>query len=477
MTAPRTERALPAGAGPASMLFWLLLGTGAMLVGALDARVGPMVAQFGIGALALVYGLVVFWRHGGRQVSAAGLYSLASAVFVGAAGIYWAVVDGGHVEPGLHLATALGFATNVLMDGLLWRRTAAGPLPQRPPPSAPAATRWGIGVGTAVTAVALGAHLAGASLGATFLGEIIFGAMSLLIVSTLVHPGKATSVLRLGAAAGVGALYATTVFTGYGRLLLIALGLVAVVPLSLRVRGRLVKAATILMIGPALVALAYSREQFGLQTYGATLDGTGSVTSPLSDLGKLLALHDAGLLALGWGSTLLVSAVFFVPRVLWPDKPAGFGAVLTQILEPQLVAIGQSLTAHLVGEWFYDFGYPGVAVMVVVMGWAIGRLDRYASARIAHPVDSKRDLILLTAVVVAFAGLPDLEWAGTFTYWSRTASRLAVLGVLLLVGGRSRQAGELGPERGDPQPRVERMDRGQPAVDAVDRAGPHLHAE
>jgi hypothetical protein len=196
------------------------------------------------------------------------------------------------------------------------------------------------------------------------------------------------------------------------------------------------KALVLATIGPTLVVLTYARQQLGTAIYGAELDGSGSVTQPLADFGRLLSLYDHGLLDLGHGSTLLVSAAFFVPRALWPGKPDGFGAVLTQILEPELVSIGQSLAAHLGGEWLYDFGYLGLGAMVLVMGWAIGRLDRWASGVLARPLTDRRTVVQLAAIVVMLAGIPDLEWAGTFTYWSRTASRLAVLAVLLLVADR-----------------------------------------
>nr|MBA2323778.1 hypothetical protein [Pseudonocardiales bacterium] len=366
------------------------------------------------------------------------------------AGAYWAVSLGNAVPWGLHVATAVGFGSTLAMHRLFWRGIT---FPQRPPPVAGPATAWGVVAGGAVAGSAVAAHLAGIDIGATLLDETIFGGMALMIVSVLAHPGQRIGLARWFVVGGVGALYATTVFTGYGRLLLVALGLVAIVPACLRVRGRLTKALVLATIGPALVVLTYARQQFGTAVYGAELDGSGSVTQPLADFGRLLTLYDHGLLDLGYGSTLLVTAAFFVPRALWPGKPDGFGAVLTQILEPELVSIGQSLAAHLGGEWLYDFGYLGFAAMVLVMGWAIGRLDRWASGAVARPLTDRRAVVQLAAIVVMLAGIPDLEWAGTFTYWSRTASRLAVLAVLLLAadprwtepgrtGGREVEPGE-----------------------------------
>lgn len=427
-----------------SALIWGALGGIAVLLGFVGPQYGPGASQFASSLLSVAFGLTVFWRHGGRQITAAGLYSLSSAVFVGMAGLYWWSQLGDEVAPSLRLATIVGFFANLAMHRLFWRHTA---MPQTVPPTDLAAPRWGMVAGALIASVALGMHLAGLDIGATLLTEIIFGGMALLIVSLLTHPGRWIGPVRLTLVGAVGTLYATTVFTGYGRLLLVSLGLVAVIPACLRLPGRTVKAVVVAAIWPALAVLISAREQFGVATYGAALDGSGSVTQPLADFGRLIALHDQGLLGLGHGSTLVVTALFFVPRVLWPDKPDGFGAVLTQILEPSLVSIDQSLAAHLGGEWLYDFGYPGLVAMVLVMGWVVAELDGFVARTLARPTTERRAVLALTAATLLLAGIPDLEWAGTFTYWSRTASRLAVLAVLLLVAGRSATAEAAAPGR------------------------------
>jgi hypothetical protein len=426
-----------------SAVLWAALGGIALLTESVDPRVGTATAQLGLSLLTVAFGLSVFWRHGGRQITAAGLFALATAVFVGAAGVYWWFQLGAGVPRGLLLATAVGYFSLVAMHQLFWRGCA---VPQEPPPADAAVTRWGMAAGLAVAGPVLALHLAGLDVGATLTGEVIFGGMAVVIVSVLAHPGRIgpTRLLVVGV---VGGVYALTVFTGYGRLLLVSLGMVALVPACRRLPGHSVKVLVVAAVGPAMAALINAREQFGVATYGAALDGSGSITQPLADFGRIIDLYDHGLLGLGYGSTFLVSAVFFVPRLLWPGKPPGFGTVLTQILEPELLSIDQSLAAHLGAEWLYDFGWPGIAAMVLVMGWAIGRLDGFAADRLARPLVSRRSLIVAAAAVLLLAGIPDLEWAGTFTYWSRTASRLLVLLGLLLVATRTpvREAGRSSP--------------------------------
>lgn len=412
-----------------STLLWAALGGIALLAEAVDPQVGMAVSQAGISLLAVVFGVAVFWRHGGRQISAAGLYSLATAIFVGLAGLYWWNQQGNGVSLGLHAATALAFFTNVLMYRLFWHGAT---YPQTVAPSEQAPVMWGIAAGTGVAGSSLALHLAGLDVGATFLSEVIFGGMAMLMVSLMSYRGARLGIAPICLAGGVIGVYALTVFTGYGRLLLVSLGLVALIPACLRLPGRTVKAGVITAIWPALVFLIYAREQFGIATYGQALDGTGSITEPLLDFGRLITLFGRGLLPLGDGSTLIVSALFFVPRALWPTKPLGFGALLTQILEPASTVPDLSLAAHLGGEWFYDFGYPGFVAMVLVIGWAIARLDRYAARRLSVPLTSRHAIVGLATAALLVAAIPDLEWVGTFTYWSRTGSRLAVPLILFL---------------------------------------------
>lgn len=416
----------------AGTMVWTALGAVALLIESGDARILTERSQLAMSLLALVFGVWVFWRHGGRQVSAAGLYSLASAVFVGLAGLYWWRLLGNDLPHGLYVATAVGFFANLLMYSLFWRRNE---MPQLAPESNRPAAQWGIAVGGMTAAAALLLYTSGIRVGQTLLTEIAFAGMALLIVSLLTHPGRRIGLGRIVTSLAVGILYFVTIFTGYGRLLLVSLGLVALIPACLRVPGRAVKILLIAALGPSVAVFSYLREQFGLATYGVSLDGTGSVTLPLAAFGRLIEAYQEGVLQLGYGSTLVVTAFFFVPRLIWAGKPDGFGAELTQILEPELVATNQSLAAHLAGEWLFNFGYLGIPAMVLVMGWTIGWVDRYAAGRMKQPLTNRRALVALTAAITLLAGIPDLQWAGTFTYWARTGSRLAVLAALLFIAG------------------------------------------
>ncbi|MFI5177515.1 MAG: hypothetical protein ACHQO8_03070, partial [Vicinamibacterales bacterium] len=87
----------------------------------------------------------------------------------------------------------------------------------------------------------------------------------------------------------------------------------------------------------------------------------------------------------GHGSTLADAALALVPRVLWPDKPmsAGSGDLVSrytgmQFGEDTSVGIGQIM------ELYVNFGSPGVAIGMAVIGALIILVDERAAIALAH---------------------------------------------------------------------------------------------
>jgi hypothetical protein len=99
----------------------------------------------------------------------------------------------------------------------------------------------------------------------------------------------------------------------------------------------------------------------------------------------------------GSGLDYLIYA--FVPRFLWPEKPivsrgAWFTYQLGQANSPEeaTTSTGQSS----VGELYWNFGIPGVAVGMAVIGAAIGLLWRIATTRpFDHPLKMLLFILLL----------------------------------------------------------------------------------
>lgn len=122
-----------------------------------------------------------------------------------------------------------------------------------------------------------------------------------------------------------------------------------------------------------------------------------------------------------------------MPRELWPDKPVGFGAQLTELYRPELLSVGHSEAALLHGEFVYNFALFGVPVAVLVVGHLVRWLDGWLNDLHATPPASVRVLIKQAVAVVASAGLLDLVWVGTYTYVERAGFACAVLALIYLM--------------------------------------------
>ena len=73
-----------------------------------------------------------------------------------------------------------------------------------------------------------------------------------------------------------------------------------------------------------------------------------------------------------WGRQILGAALCWVPRMFWPDKPIGTGAMVTGDL-------GYGFTnwsMPIVAEGFVDFSYLGVIGLAALFAWVLSRGDR-----------------------------------------------------------------------------------------------------
>jgi hypothetical protein len=400
-----------------------------------------MRAEVALAALTLAFGMWLFWFHGGRQVTAAGLTGAAAATFIGFPGLWWVDRLGSAIAAEYFHGTAICYYSLLAMWVLFWRSTASEPdLPRLP--AASAAARWSVGAGCVLVLLATGVAALTGSASSVYHGSVAFAGTALIAVG--VAGGSLTSAHsgRLRPAAyiliGVSLLtYLGTIFGGYGRLTFAALVLGPVVALSLRLPRRTVKAAALL--GAPLMAVILTQFRLGVVTeqYGsaaARTDDPDSTVTPLKTLASLV--RDLDQLPFGDGSALWASVTIFVPRVMWEDKPRGFGTVLTDHLAPELLPSGHTMAALMPGEWLYDFGLVGLVGMVLLLGWGIRRLDLGFVHALTGDLASRRGLWMLAVVVVLMAGLPDLVWSGTGTYVSRSLFRLIPLVVVLTLASR-----------------------------------------
>jgi len=415
---------------------WYALGTVGLFLTTDLPLAGQRNAVFVLSSAALLFGVWVWWRHGGSAITAVGIYHFAFALFVGFAGLY--LLFSGTAEDSLVRALAWCYFGQVTTWLLFW---TGDPPPARPAPKPanPALLRrmtW-VGVAVAAGAAAAAPHLLGTprhfAQAAGFVGAL------LLVLGLLGDERRSPLLGCVAAAAAFTASMATS--NSYGRLMLGSLGLALLVVISCRFRTRLLKAAVLACSAPVLVVFAQMRKDAILDNHpNITINGTGleSVASPLKTFAVLLDYNDIGLFANAWGHTFLAALTALVPRAFWPGKPPGFGADLVPIVNPELVNSGHSDAALLQGEWLYNFGIAGLLLMVPITGLAVRAADRLLARAAARPLVDRRTLFVLGTAVIIAAGLPDLAW-GTFTFTARAGMRLLVLvGVWFLLTDRRR---------------------------------------
>lgn len=408
-----------------------------------------------IGIAGVVFGVVVFWSHGGGQITAAGVYALASAAFVGAAALSWAHREGAGLPDHLFHAALLAYATNVAMYFLFWRRQGDPANYPRIEHRDERAWAAAAAIGVMWLAVAVGMW---ATLPATrqVYDALGFAGVLAIALGVAARPGRRVAPSSLLLLAGAFVLYATTVFWGYGRLQMVALACACALVVCRRFDGRRVKAVILAGAVPFLMALAHQRREMVRQAHGeaaASRGGPDSWETPMEVFGRLL--EGITPFGHGHGSSFFSTFVIPIPRVLWEDKPVQFGAELVELFDPSARAYQQSYAALAHGEWYYNFGLAGLVAMVFGMGLAIRWLDRRFAVMLRRPlVPSFALLQLMTLGLVAtiVAGTADLAWNGSSTFVARGMFRGLLFGATVAVLAAGARAGRVNGVVAEPSP-------------------------
>lgn len=429
------RRASRLEAGLVLVPVWVLLGiSGLTLHG---AGLGVAAALTVTGVLQLVFGVWIFWTHGGRQITAAGVYSMSGSIFVGFAAIYYAALYGSDVPHAVYLATVVCYFSHIAMYALFWRtsypteQAAARVYPTEQ------VTAWLGKTGLVLLVIAVAARLAGIEV--VIISSMAFVSVVFLACASFNHPSGSAGRLWYLFAAVIGfVLYTLLFFSGFGRLNLATLGLVFAAAACRYFRHRSTKLIILACIPGALLIGGAMRVAFMQELYPGKTDtendGIDSVINPLFTFGQVIEGIGGGTIDYGHGSTFVATLFLEVPRALWEDKPIGFGAVLAEaLLKKGTYAEGTSLAALSPGEWFFNFGIPGIILMIVVLGLAIRWLDGVLHRVLTRPLDTRNDFLALAAALVAVAGMSDLMWVGTFTFNERAGTRLLVIFAIALL--------------------------------------------
>ena len=103
----------------AGSILWLSGGLLALLVGSGGSETDVRRAGLLLSMLSLALGLRIFWAHGGRMISAVGVWGFAFALFVGFAGTY--TLGSSHMSPpGMLGALSAAYFGQIFMWGVFW---------------------------------------------------------------------------------------------------------------------------------------------------------------------------------------------------------------------------------------------------------------------------------------------------------------------------------------------------------------------
>jgi len=379
----------------------------------------------------LVGGIAIFLTHGGRRVTAAGIYCVALAVMTGSGCLYWATRVPAATTREAVLLVAVGIYTaTAITYFLFWQRSLRGQPAAASFPAIPAPLARGASVtGVAIFVLGAASEIAFGTLGSATaeIGLVIFASALVLSGSIRVLGSPLRTVILACALV----TFYLVVFSGYGRLRLAALCLVILVMAQYRIRTR-VKSVAVVAIVPVLLFFgAIGESRFEAKavdpTAEATASGLGSLVNPLSTFAQFVD-RDLGL---GYGSTFLAQLVALVPRALWQDKPVQFGAVVVSELRPDQVSTNLSMPCLAQCEWYYNFSWVGFLLAIPVLGYMVRRLDITLARRCTSPILEWHQLLVLVLVATLIGSIGDLAWGGTATWLVRNAQRILVLAPLL----------------------------------------------
>lgn len=371
--------------------------------------------------LSILLGIRAFLISGRHRITPTGVYMLSFAVFAGGGTVLGAAMPEWGTSPTLltvqfvlllsHIA--IWYVLRSPVTGEPKTELSAPDLKQEPPLGVLLVTGCGLFV---VGAASFGYRPLGPfPEAALFIGTTL---ASLWALSRSRYPGPIAGLVTATLAAG----YYWISFDGYGRLRVAALFVTMLCLMTWRVGRPWIKKVMVLIIPGALAVMSQDR-------------GAGSLISPIYRFASLVDLAEAGRLDYGYGSTFLDAAVALVPRAFWPDKPEGFGRILASIFSPQYLDAGHSDVALFAGEWYYNWRWLGVVLMVPAVGLVLRWLDSFVATSETRAITRASDLRNITLAAVVAAGMMDLFWVGTSTFMGRTGTRSVVLiGAFIVIG-------------------------------------------
>src|SRR5690606_13624803 len=104
--------------------------------------------------------------------------------------------------------------------------------------------------------------------------------------------------------------------------------------------------------------------------------------------------------------------------------------------EPQMVRSAHSMASLMHGEWYANFGYLGLPLMVVVIGWLLVRMDRWHARLAWSTFERDHDWWSLAILVCLVSALGELYWVGSFTAFARGGMAAGAVAITRIVALR-----------------------------------------
>lgn len=386
-------------------------------------------------SLSIVAGIRGFLGHGCTAVTATGLFSISTAMFIGYSGFVLA----GQASPDAEwkyvaLASVAGLTAQVGTTALAWRRKL---VPVRRAlwfDSYP--SNFIFGAGLMVLALAAGMHIVMPQL-RSWTESAAFTAICLIAVGIILRKNArlfSWGTMLVGATLIV---YAEFFHSGTGRLRLVALACAIAVIYSIRFPLRRLKWAIVLIIPFALIWMANDRLdlQESLST-GASAGRTGleSMVAPLNVFSLLIeTLHEQGFQP-AYGYNLLSVPSLVIPEFIWPGQPMALGYELVQFYSPGKYGDGiYSTVASSTGEGIFNFGWVGLPVVIIFAACALRLLDSLLERQLSSRQADLLKMLGVVLVAMLIGAIADYTWSGVHTYTARMLGRLPMFLVVLVV--------------------------------------------
>ena len=128
------------------------------------------------------------------------------------------------------------------------------------------------------------------------------------------------------------------------------------------------------------------------------------------------------------GHTLTPLYAAFIPKIIWPDKPdVQTGLLVNTEFKVASGAFVYISPSHL-GELYWNFGWPGVAVGMLLIGGLLG----YVGKRVDMTQGATITQLMIAVVTVKLLVLGfESSIAGIYVSWLRTLAAIGLLHFLL----------------------------------------------